>query len=63
MADTAGRSKFKVSGTMDKAIDCNCSMWQKRGGLLWFAAREALTLETPAAAMDTCTFNTHTSST
>lgn len=48
---------------MDKAIDCNCSMWQKRGGLLWFAAREALTLETPAAAMDTCTFNTHTSST
>lgn len=44
---------------MDKAIDCNCSMWQKRGGLLWFAPREALTLETPATAMGTYTFNTH----
>ncbi len=44
---------------MDKAIDCNCPICQKRGGLLWFASREALTLETPAPAMGTYTCNTH----
>ena len=40
-----------------EAMDCNCSMCRKRGGLLAFFPREALVLSTPASAMGTYTFN------
>ena len=49
---------FEVDGEIDQAIDCNCSMCSKRGGLLWFAPREALRLSTPEAGLSTYRFNT-----
>ena len=53
-----GGIAFEVAGEIDQAIDCNCSMCRKRGGLLWFAPREALRLSTPEAGLSTYRFNT-----
>ena len=53
-----GGIAFEVDGEIDQAIDCNCSMCSKRGGLLWFAPREALRLSTPEAGLSTYRFNT-----
>ena len=53
-----GGVAFEVDGEIDQAIDCNCSMCRKRGGLLWFAPREALRLSTPEAGLSTYRFNT-----
>ncbi len=53
-----GGIAFEVDGEIDQAIDCNCSMCRKRGGLLWFAPREALRLSTPEAGLSTYRFNT-----
>ena len=53
-----GAIAFEVDGEIDQAIDCNCSMCRKRGGLLWFAPREALRLSTPEAGLSTYRFNT-----
>ena len=53
-----GGLAFEVAGEIDQAIDCNCSMCRKRGGLLWFAPREALRLSTPEAGLSTYRFNT-----
>src|SRR3546814_2740103 len=39
------------------AIDCNCSMCRRRGGLLAFFPREALTLTTPESNYGTYRFN------
>ncbi len=40
-----------------EAIDCNCSMCRRRGGLLAFFPRAALTLSTPEADYRTYRFN------
>lgn len=54
-----GRIAFSVEGEIEQAIDCNCSLCRKRGGLLAFFPRQALTLSTPEADMATYTFNKH----
>ncbi len=54
-----GRIKFEVEGTIGQVIDCNCSMCQKRGGLLWFVPRTQFRLLTSETGMATYTFNTH----
>ena len=54
-----GRIAFELDGEVDKAMDCNCSMCRRRGGLLAFFPREALRLSTPEADMATYTFNRH----
>jgi len=54
-----GRIAFELEGEVDKAMDCNCSMCRRRGGLLAFFPREALRLSTPEADMATYTFNKH----
>ncbi|MBM3539912.1 MAG: GFA family protein [Alphaproteobacteria bacterium] len=54
-----GRIKFEVEGTIGQVIDCNCSMCQKRGGLLWFVPRAQFKLLTSETGMATYTFNTH----
>lgn len=54
-----GRIRFEVEGTIAQAIDCNCSMCQKRGGLLWFSPRSRFRLLTSETGMATYTFNTH----
>jgi hypothetical protein len=56
-----GRIKFEVQsdGGIDSATACNCSICQRKGSLLWFVPREALTLLTPEADVATYTFNKH----
>jgi hypothetical protein len=54
-----GRIAFEVEGTIDSALSCNCSMCQRRGSLLWFVPRAALTLVTPEANASEYTFNRH----
>lgn len=54
-----GRIAFELEGEIAEALDCNCSLCRRRGGLLWFGPREALTLTTPEADLSTYTFNRH----
>ena len=54
-----GRIAFTLEGEVTEAIDCNCSMCRRRGGLLAFFPREALTLTTPEADYATYRFNKH----
>ena len=53
-----GRIAFELEGDVAEAIDCNCSMCRRRGGLLAFFPREALTLKTPESDLATYRFNT-----
>ena len=52
-----GRIAFSLEGELGEAIDCNCSMCRRRGSLLAFFPREALTLKTPESAYGTYRFN------
>ena len=54
-----GRIAFDVETGegIHEVYDCNCSMCRRRGGLLWFAPRSALVLNTPEADLDTYRFN------
>src|SRR5687767_7389600 len=54
-----GRIAFQVEGDIHEVYDCNCSLCRRRGGLLWFAPRAALRLDTPESELDTYRFNQH----
>ena len=54
-----GKVAYTLEGEVKDAIDCNCSMCRRRGGLLAFFPREALTLTTPESNYATYTFNKH----
>lgn len=54
-----GKIAFEVEGDFAEAIDCNCSMCRRRGGLLAFVARDSLSLKTPKADLSTYEFNRH----
>ena len=54
-----GRIAFTLEGDVTEAMDCNCSLCRRRGGLLAFFPREALSLKTPEADMGTYTFHSH----
>lgn len=55
-----GRIAFEVEGEMpEEVMSCNCSMCQRKGALMWFVPRQALTLRTPPENMGTYTFNKH----
>ena len=54
-----GAVKFTVDGVPDKAIECNCSHCSRKGFLLWFAPRTALSVSEGGDAMATYTFNKH----
>lgn len=53
-----GRIAFTLEGEIAGVIECNCSLCRRRGSLLAFFPREALTLETDEADMATYRFNT-----
>ena len=53
-----GGIAFELDADIDTAIDCNCSMCRRRGSLLAFFPRAALTLSTPESALGTYRFNT-----
>ncbi|MCL1634223.1 GFA family protein [Luteimonas sp. SX5] len=52
-----GRIAFELDADVVEAIDCNCSMCRRRGSLLAFFPREALTLRTPESDYGTYRFN------
>jgi hypothetical protein len=54
-----GRVAYRVEGEIGQVLDCNCSLCRKRGGLLWFVPRDALSLTGEVTASATYTFNTH----
>ena len=56
-----GRIAFEVDAGdgIAEVYDCNCSMCRRRGGLLWFAPREAFALSTPRDELATYTFHKH----
>lgn len=54
-----GNIAFEVEGDIDSALACNCSICSRKGSLLWFVPRDALTLRTPEDAASTYTFNKH----
>ncbi len=52
-----GRIAFELDADVTEAMDCNCSMCRRRGGLLAFFPREALRLTTPEGDYGTYRFN------
>lgn len=54
-----GKVAYDVEGEIDQALECNCSMCARRGGLLWFVPKQAFTLKADDAALGTYRFNTH----
>ena len=55
-----GQTRYTVeAGEIPAAIECNCSHCQRKGYLLWFVPRQALTITEGAAALSTYTFNKH----
>lgn len=54
-----GRIAFEVEGEIAGAMACNCSMCRRKGTLMWFVPRTALTLTTPESDIATYTFNKH----
>ena len=55
-----GQVAFEAEGTLEKIMECNCSICSKRGSLHWFIPRENFRLLTPEDGMSTYTFNKHT---
>lgn len=54
-----GNVKFEVDGELNGVMSCNCSMCQRKGTLMWFVPRDALTLQTPEDKLASYTFNKH----
>ena len=54
-----GTIAFEVEGEIENGLSCNCSMCQRKGSLLWFVPRNALTLSTPEDASRVYLFNKH----
>ena len=54
-----GQIAFTVEGEVPEVMSCNCSMCQRKGTLMWFVDRSAMTLLTPPEKMGTYTFNKH----
>lgn len=54
-----GKVAFEVEGEFTEALDCNCSLCRRRGGLLAFVPRDKLVLKTPEADLSTYSFNRH----
>ena len=52
-----GRIAFTLEGEVKEAMDCSCSMCRRRGGLLAFFPRQALTLTSTPGDYGTYRFN------
>jgi Uncharacterized conserved protein len=50
---------FEVNGELTGVMQCNCSICQRKGALMWFVPREQLQLKTQKSAMANYTFNKH----
>ena len=54
-----GKVSFEVEGDIGKLAECNCSHCSRKGFLLWFLPRSALTLLSGEADLVSYTFNRH----
>ena len=54
-----GAISFTVDADFTTAMDCNCSLCSKRGGLLAFVPRAALVLQGTEDTLQTYRFNHH----
>ena len=54
-----GKIAYSFEGDIGTVLDCNCSLCEKRGGLLHFVPASAFTLKTPRENLGTYTFNKH----
>lgn len=54
-----GAVQFSVQGSVEKVIECNCSHCSRKGFLLWFVPRQALTISSGTEQLTTYTFNKH----
>ena|SRR5579871_3996133 len=50
---------FEVEGTLEKAMECNCSHCSRKGYLLWFVPRSQLSLNAGTTGLNSYTFNKH----
>jgi hypothetical protein len=53
-----GRVAFEVTGVLELASQCNCSICTRKGYLHWIVARENFRMLTPQTNLATYTFNT-----
>lgn len=53
-----GAVAYEVDGDLKQVIDCNCSICQRKGALLWFVPRAALRIIKGADHISTYLFNT-----
>jgi len=54
-----GQITFTVEGELPAVMSCNCSICQRKGVLMWFVPKQAMTLLTPTENMRSYTFNKH----
>lgn len=54
-----GKIAYEFDGEITGAMECNCSLCAKRGGLLHFVPASAFRLKTPRADLATYRFNRH----
>lgn len=54
-----GQIKFEVDGTLEKAMECNCSHCSRKGYLLWFMPKAELKVLSQPSVLSTYTFNKH----
>ncbi|HEY4078617.1 MAG TPA: GFA family protein [Rhizomicrobium sp.] len=54
-----GNIAFTFEGSIDQALECNCSICAKKGSLLHFCPEPAFRMTTPEVQMGTYKFNTH----
>ncbi|MBB2675142.1 UNVERIFIED_ORG: hypothetical protein GGE53_002057 [Rhizobium etli] len=50
-----GNVAFEIEGEFSEALDCNCSLCRRRGGLLAFVPRDKLVLKTQDENISTYT--------
>ncbi|MGY0504712.1 GFA family protein [Luteimonas sp. e5] len=54
-----GAVRFHVQGTPQEVMECNCSHCQRKGFLLWFVPRTALSIDRGEDVLTRYTFNKH----
>jgi len=52
-----GNVTYEVEGEIESVMDCNCSMCQRKGALLWFVARDKFRLTSPEKNASEYLFN------
>jgi|ERR1700733_3987545 len=54
-----GNIRFEVEDTLASVTECNCSHCSRKGYLLWFVPRSAVSLKCPPESLGPYTFNKH----